>query len=67
MTIYMCPCDKVVYVAEALSVEEAMIRLFNRMAVDPIEQTALAYGRRQIKECREPLASVAEYREVCYV
>lgn len=67
MTIYMVQCDNTVYVAEALNNEDAVIRLFERMSVNPTEQLALANGRRQIKECRESLASTAEYREVCYV
>ena len=62
--IYLCPCDNVVYVAEAMSKEEATIKLFNKMARDPIERLAMTHGLRPIKECPETLVSTPESREV---
>jgi hypothetical protein len=64
--IYLCQCDKVVYVAEAMSNEEATIKLFNNMVSNPKEQMAMTHGLRPIKECPEMLVSTPESREVLF-
>lgn len=64
MSVYLCPCDKVVYVVEAMSIEEATIKLFNNMVRNRKEQMAMTHGLRPIKECPEMLVSTPESREV---
>ena len=66
MSVYLCQCDNVVYVAEAMSNEEATIKLFNNMVRDPLEQLAMTHGLRTIKECPEMLVSTPELREALF-
>lgn len=64
--IYLCQCDNVTYVAEAMSNEEATIKLFNNMVRNPAAQKAMAYGLRPIRECTETVVSTPELREALY-
>lgn len=61
--IYMCRCGNTIYVAEAMSNEEATIKLFNSIGRNPVEQLAMVHGLRPIKECSEALVSTPETRE----